>query len=150
MYENSRFLKNRFTFCGVNTNFGQQWAPPAYYHLTPIVNKGKLCTPYISVCFCVNGLLKLSNIRSAPGQKQVLCKTISCLYNITSDTLCETVNRQILVRERKFNKNNCFDAQSNLQQSFLNVRDPLYTGFMGSIHYPKLAEIRWYYMKNND
>ena len=41
MYENFRFLKNRFTFCGVNTNFGQQWAPPAYYHLTPIVNKGK-------------------------------------------------------------------------------------------------------------
>ena len=41
MYENSRFLKNRFTFCGVNTNFGQQWAPPAYYHLTPIVSKGK-------------------------------------------------------------------------------------------------------------
>ena len=43
MYENSRFLKNRFTFCGVNTNFGQQWAPPAYYHLTPIVSKGKHC-----------------------------------------------------------------------------------------------------------
>ena len=41
MYENSRFLKNRFTFCGVNTNFGQQWAPPAYHHLTPIVSKGK-------------------------------------------------------------------------------------------------------------
>ena len=41
MYENSRCLKNRFTFCGVNTNFGQQWAPPAYYHLTPIVSKGK-------------------------------------------------------------------------------------------------------------
>ena len=41
MYEYSRFLKNRFTFCGVNTNFGQQWAPPAYYHLTPIVSKGK-------------------------------------------------------------------------------------------------------------
>ena len=41
MYENSRFLKNRFTFCSVNTNFGQQWAPPAYYHLTPIVSKGK-------------------------------------------------------------------------------------------------------------
>ena len=39
MYENSRFLKNIFTFCGVNTNFGQQWAPPAYYHLTPIVSK---------------------------------------------------------------------------------------------------------------
>ena len=38
MYENSRFLKNKFTFCGVNTNFGQQWAPPAYYHLTPIVS----------------------------------------------------------------------------------------------------------------
>ena len=44
MYDNSRFLKNRFTFCGVNTNFGQQWAPPAYYHLTPIVSKGKHCT----------------------------------------------------------------------------------------------------------
>ena len=44
MYKNSRFLKNRFTFCGVNTNFGQQWAPPAYYHLTPIVSKGKHCT----------------------------------------------------------------------------------------------------------
>ena len=43
MYENSRFLKNRFTFCGVNTNFGQQWAPAAYYHLTPIVSKGKHC-----------------------------------------------------------------------------------------------------------
>ena len=43
MYENSRFLKNRFTFCGINTNFGQQWAPPAYYHLTPIVSKGKHC-----------------------------------------------------------------------------------------------------------
>ena len=43
MYENSRFLKNRFTFCGVNTNFGQQWAPPAYYHLTPIESKGKHC-----------------------------------------------------------------------------------------------------------
>ena len=43
MYENSRFLKNRYTFCGVNTNFGQQWAPPAYYHLTPIVSKGKHC-----------------------------------------------------------------------------------------------------------
>ena len=41
MYENSRFLKNRFTFYGVNTNFGQQWAPPASYHLTPIVSKGK-------------------------------------------------------------------------------------------------------------
>ena len=41
MYENSRFLKNRFTFCGVNTNFGQQLAPPAYYHLTPIVSEGK-------------------------------------------------------------------------------------------------------------
>ena len=41
MYENSRFLKNRFTFYGVNTNFGQQWAPPAYYHLTPNVSKGK-------------------------------------------------------------------------------------------------------------
>ena len=41
MYENSRFLKNRFPFCGVNTNFGQQLAPPAYYHLTPIVSKGK-------------------------------------------------------------------------------------------------------------
>ena len=40
MYENSRFLKHRFTFCGINTNFGQQWAPPAYYHLTPIVSKG--------------------------------------------------------------------------------------------------------------
>ena len=46
MYENSRFLKNRFTFCGVNTNFGQQWAPPAYYHLTPIVSKGKHWTVY--------------------------------------------------------------------------------------------------------
>ena len=44
MYENSRFLKNRFTFCGVNTNFGQQWAPPAYHHLTPIVSKGKHCS----------------------------------------------------------------------------------------------------------
>ena len=43
MYENSIFLQNRFTFCGVNTNFGQQWAPPAYYHLTPIVSKGKHC-----------------------------------------------------------------------------------------------------------
>ena len=43
MYENARFLKNRFTFCGVNTNFGQQWAPLAYYHLTPIVSKGKHC-----------------------------------------------------------------------------------------------------------
>ena len=43
MYENSRFLKNRFTFFGVNTNLGQQWAPPAYYHLTPIVSKGKHC-----------------------------------------------------------------------------------------------------------
>ena len=43
MYENSRFLKNRFTFCGINTNFGQQWDPPAYYHLTPIVSKGKHC-----------------------------------------------------------------------------------------------------------
>ena len=43
MYENSRFLKNRYTFCGVNTNFGQQWAPPAYYHLIPIVSKGKHC-----------------------------------------------------------------------------------------------------------
>ena len=43
MYENSRFLKNRFTFCGVNTNFGQQWAPSAYHHLTPIVSKGKHC-----------------------------------------------------------------------------------------------------------
>ena len=43
MYENSRFPKNRFTFCGVNTNFGQQWAPPAYYHFTPIVSKGKHC-----------------------------------------------------------------------------------------------------------
>ena len=43
MYENSRFLKKRFTFCGVNTNFGQQWAPPAYYHLTHIVSKGKHC-----------------------------------------------------------------------------------------------------------
>ena len=47
MYENSRFLKNRFTFCGVNTNFGQQWAPPAYYHLTPIVSKGKHWVWYI-------------------------------------------------------------------------------------------------------
>ena len=46
MYENSRFLKNRFTFCGINTNFEQQWAPPAYYHLTPIVSKGKHCEPY--------------------------------------------------------------------------------------------------------
>ena len=45
MYENSRFLKNRFTFFGVNTNFGQQWAPPAYYHLTPIVSKGKHWEP---------------------------------------------------------------------------------------------------------
>ena len=45
MYENSRFLKNRFTFCGVNTKFGQQWAPPAYYHLTPIVSKGKHWDP---------------------------------------------------------------------------------------------------------
>ena len=44
MYENSRFLKKRFTFCGVNTNFGQQWAPPAYYHLTHIVSKGKHCS----------------------------------------------------------------------------------------------------------
>ena len=44
MYESSRFLKNRFTFCGVNTNFGQQCAPPAYYHLTPIVSKGKHCS----------------------------------------------------------------------------------------------------------
>ena len=49
MYENSRFLKNRFTFCGVNTNFGQQWAPLAYYHLTPIVSKGKQCIWYF---FC--------------------------------------------------------------------------------------------------
>ena len=49
MYENSRFLKNRFTFCGVNTNFGQQLAPPAYYHLTPIVSKGKHC---YSESFC--------------------------------------------------------------------------------------------------
>ena len=47
MYENSRFLKNRFTFCGVNTNFGQQWAPPAYYHLTPIVSKGKHWYSYL-------------------------------------------------------------------------------------------------------
>ena len=47
MYENSRFLKNRFTFCGVNTNFGQQWAPPAYYHFTPIVSKGKHCYLYV-------------------------------------------------------------------------------------------------------
>ena len=46
MYENSRFLKNRFTFCGVNTNFGQQWAPPAYYHLTLIVSKGKHCISF--------------------------------------------------------------------------------------------------------
>ena len=43
MYENSRFLKNRSTFCGVNTNFGQQLAPAAYNHLTPIVSKGKHC-----------------------------------------------------------------------------------------------------------
>ena len=49
MYENSRFLKNRFTFCGVDTNFGQQWAPPAYYHLTPIVSKGKHCMSVITV-----------------------------------------------------------------------------------------------------
>ena len=51
MYENSRFLKNRFTFCGVNTNFGQQWAPPAYYHLTPIVSKGKYCLFYAMLSF---------------------------------------------------------------------------------------------------
>ena len=50
MYENSRFLKNRFTFCGVNTNFGQQWAPPAYYHLTPIVSKGKHWYVLFVVC----------------------------------------------------------------------------------------------------
>ena len=49
MYENSRFLKNRFTFCGVNTNFGQQWAPPAYYHLTPIVSKGKHCQGSVTI-----------------------------------------------------------------------------------------------------
>ena len=53
MYENSRFLKNRFTFYGVNTNFGQQWAPPAYYHLTPIVSKGKHCTD-MDVCLPLN------------------------------------------------------------------------------------------------
>ena len=47
MYENSRFLKNRFTFCGVNTNFGQQLAPAAYYHLTPIVSKGKHWITYL-------------------------------------------------------------------------------------------------------
>ena len=51
MYENSRFLKNRFTFCGVNTNFGQQWAPPAYYHLTPIVSKGKHCDVILNLIF---------------------------------------------------------------------------------------------------
>ena len=50
MYENSRFLKNRFTFCGVNTHFGQQWAPPAYYHLTPIVSKGKHWTDIVLSC----------------------------------------------------------------------------------------------------
>ena len=49
MYENSRFLKIRFTFCGVNTNFGQQWAPPAYYHLTPIESKGKHCIDVLSM-----------------------------------------------------------------------------------------------------
>ena len=53
MYENSRFLKNRFTFCGVNTNFGQQWAPPAYYHLTPIVSKGKHCDAFPSLPICL-------------------------------------------------------------------------------------------------
>ena len=51
MYENSRFLKNKFTFGGVNTNFGQQWAPPAYYHLTPIVSKGKHCCSSVAYFF---------------------------------------------------------------------------------------------------
>ena len=55
MYENSRFLKNRFTFCGVNTNFGQQWDPPAYYHLTPIVSKGK----HWNGCYIADNIFKL-------------------------------------------------------------------------------------------
>ena len=57
MYENSRFLKNSFTFCGVNTNFGQQWAPPAYYHLTPIASKGKHCKGYLFWGKCSRNLL---------------------------------------------------------------------------------------------
>ena len=57
MYENARFLKNRFTFCGVNTNFGQQWAPPVYYHLTPIVSKEKHCVLLGHQLFHVNPML---------------------------------------------------------------------------------------------
>ena len=66
MYENSRFLKNRFTFCGVNTNFGQQWAPPAYHHLTPIVSKGKRCNIYR---FCFSGNISNMNQPSSTADK---------------------------------------------------------------------------------
>ena len=61
MYENSRFLKNRFTFYSVNTNFGQQWAPPAYYHLTPIVSKGKHWNGYPSF------YLRIALVAPSPG-----------------------------------------------------------------------------------
>ena len=53
MYENSRFLKNNFTNYGVNTNFGQQWTPPAYYHLTPIVSKGKHWIWWVTAKFLI-------------------------------------------------------------------------------------------------
>ena len=87
MYENSRFLKNRFTFCGVNTNFGQQWAPPAYYHLTPIASKGKhwdcfggWLTWTFKVKFTIKSL-SLSHFELLWCQMQILMSGLSTRVN---------------------------------------------------------------------
>ena len=90
MYENSRFLKNRFTFCGVNINLGQQWAPPAYYHLTPIASKGKHCTTCEPVSM---------NVATAPTDQ---IEQIP-LYPRLSDTEIETENLWLLKMKNKPN-----------------------------------------------
>ena len=71
MYENSRFLKNRFTFCGVNTNFGQQWAPWAYYHLTPIVSKGKHWASFVKLIQPKSKFINIYQINSLTPERYV-------------------------------------------------------------------------------
>ena len=84
MYENSRFLKNRFTFCGINTNFGQQWAPPAYYHLTPIVSKGKHCIFKVLIQECVSQVFQSGDI------DKIETETNGYWSIVVSDGRCES------------------------------------------------------------
>ena len=80
-------------FSRIDSHFGQQWAPPAYYHLTPIVSKGKhwsiyrllpllgtfWCwgpgSPYSAIC--QHGICLLSKLVVADGLAPNRCQAIS-------------------------------------------------------------------------